>query len=157
MGTNKGLKIGFDFDGVLCTSNLTLLRLMDLSTKETREALEEWYYREQKPELNPELFLSDGDEFIVITGRFNSLKKLTEKWLNKFCPNVKKIIYVDLGPAYDCSKDEVINWSIKLAELKAKAINEEKLDVFFEDNGDTVKRLRELCPNTKIIKYGGKL
>jgi uncharacterized HAD superfamily protein len=151
-------RYGFDIDGCLCTANISLLRLIDQLPDSQRKLVEYWYYREQKPELNPEMFLDENDEYIVITGRSKDLKDVTETWLKKFCPNYKKLIMVDLGPAYDAVNEEDLTlWSIEQAKRKAKVINKEKLDVFFEDNGDTVEYLRSLCPKTKIIKYGGRL
>ena len=148
------MKFAFDIDGVLCTISITTLRMLDMMPKETRDQVEPYYYREQKPLLNPELFLASGDEYIVITGRSEKFRQDTEIWLKKFCPNCKKLIMANLLPAYD---NNVEDWSKKQAELKAKIINEEKIDVYFEDNGTCVEHLRGLSPNTKIIQYGGRI
>lgn len=120
-----------------------------------RKLAEPYYYREQKPLLNPELFLASGDEYIVITGRSKGLLADTEAWLKKFCPNYKKLIMANLGPCYDDINVE--DWSKRQAELKAKIINEEKIDVYFEDNGTCADYLRKLCPKTKIIQFGGRI
>lgn len=116
---------------------------------------EPWYYLEQKPLLDPQMILGENDEFIVITGRSKDKKEITEKWLNKFCPKYKKLFVCGLGPAYGLTTKQVNNWSETQAKLKAKIINEEKLDVFLDDNGKVVNYLRKHCPNTKIIHYGG--
>lgn len=130
---------------------------MDGLTIEKRKMAEPWYYKERSPLLNPELFLDGEDEYIVITGRALKHKNITEVWLKKFCPTYKKLYVADLGAAYNLSTEEIKNWSESQAILKSKFINEEKLDVYFEDNGTVVKELRKLCPNTKIIHYGGGL
>jgi len=151
------MKIGFDLDSVLCTGNVTLLRVMDMFTEEERENVEPFYYESQKPLLNPELFVGEDDEYIIITGRSLRFKEVTEKWIKKFCPNYKKLYMGNLDPAYGMTREGVNNWGCKQAKIKAKIINNEKLDIYIEDNGEVVKHLRKLCPNTKIIHYGGGL
>ena len=47
-------------------------------------------------------------------------------------------------------------WGLIQAERKAKALNDNNIDVFFEDAPDVVKHLRRLCKNTKIVQYGGR-
>jgi hypothetical protein len=47
-------------------------------------------------------------------------------------------------------------WSLIQAERKAKALNDNNIDVFFEDAPDVVKHLRRLCKSTKIVQYGGR-
>jgi hypothetical protein len=131
--------------------------MIDQMTPKERLAVEEWYYMERKLQLNPELFLNDGDSFIIITGRSEKVRFETEWWVDKYCPNCKKLIMVDLGPSYGCTNGEVKDWSKEQARRKAEIINKEKVDVYFEDNGECVLKLRKLCPNTKIIKFGGNM
>lgn len=146
---------GFDLDNVLCDGNITILRMIDQMTPEKRTAVEEWYYLERKPLLNPEYLLADNDKYIIITGRSEKVRFETEWWIQKYCSNCTKLIMVDLGPAYNCTNGEVKKWSQEQARRKAEIINKEKVDIYFEDNGECVLQLRKLCPNTKIIKYGG--
>lgn len=149
------MRFGFDLDKCLCDGDITVLRIIDQMTPEKRIAIEGWYYLERRPLLNPEDFLSSADEYIIITGRSKSIESVTQQWVNKYCCNCKKLIMVDLGPAYNCTNGQVKEWSKEQARRKAAIINEEKVDVYFEDNGECVAELRKLCPNAKIIKYGG--
>lgn len=126
-------------------------------TPEQREQIEEWYYLDREPKLNPEDFLGKGDEYVIITGRSQKMAISTSDWVDKYCPNCLQLFIVDLGPAYNQTTKEVINWSKEQAKRKAKVINSEKVEVYFEDNSECVKELRKLCPKTKIIQYGGKL
>ena len=150
------MKIGFDIDGVLADINITALRMIDFMPKKHRKEVEFWYYAEVKPQLNPELFVGENDEYIVITGRDEDKKEVTERWVKKFCPRYKKL-YMTNAKVQELANavgEEVVQWSINQGNKKAEIINKEKLDIFFDDNEDCVNRLRELCPNTKIIKYG---
>ncbi len=150
------MKFGFDLDGTLCNSDITLLRMIDQMTPEQREAIEEWYYLDREPKLNPEDFLGEDDEYIIITGRSKKVELITHEWVEKYCANCKKLFIVDLGPAYGCTNGQVLHWSKKQARLKSKIINREKVEVYFEDNGECVKELRKLCPKCKIVQFGGR-
>lgn len=151
------MKFAFDIDRCLCDGNIAVLRLMDMLSEEQRKNVEKWYYMERKPLLNPEEFLTDDDEYIIITGRSLKFEEITKKWVQKFCPNHRGLFMANLSPAYGKSNEYFKTWDKKQAALKADIINREKADVYFEDNREVVKHLRKLCPNTKIIHYGGGL
>ena len=55
------------------------------------------------------------------------------------------------------NKEGWVDWLEKVAIAKAKVINQLGLDIYFEDIPVIVVRLRELCPKTKIIQYGGRI
>ena len=145
------MKIGFDLDGVLCDTDSSFLRFLVLTPPfdediETRKKVEKWYFGERKPRLDPELFIGDGDEYYVITGRDDeNMGDLTRKWCRKHVPNAKEV----------CCVGEY--WK-PAVEAKAKKIVELGLDVYFDDHPEGVKKLRELLPGqVKIIQYGGQL
>ena len=65
------MKIGFDLDGVLCDTDMNFLRLLERvppfqDDLEKMMEFESWYFNERKPLLNPENFMSEGDEYYVI-------------------------------------------------------------------------------------------
>jgi ADP-heptose:LPS heptosyltransferase len=151
------MRLGFDLDSVLCNSDITMLRMIDQMTPEQREAIEEWYYLDREPKLNPEDFISDEDEYVIITGRSEKMRDVTVDWVEKYCANCLQLFIVDLGPAYNCTTKQVANWSKEQAKRKAKIINQEKVEVYFEDNSECVKELRKLCPKCKVVQFGGKL
>jgi len=149
------MKIGFDLDGVLRTLDLFPLRIC----KEISDDYDmmKWYYMLLKPELNPFMFLSEDDEAYIISMQKDRDRELTEKWLRKFLPTITAHVLVHNWNASDwkAQNSEKINneWSSQ----KATKIKELGLEVFFEDDPQVVKQLRELCPETKIIQYGGRL
>jgi len=151
----KQMRIGFDLDGVLCKIDVGLLRVIDNMQPEANKSAEEWYYRERKPELNPLLFMSKDDEMIIITSRPKRLEYITIPWVKRYFPNTK-LIQTDHETYKGSSKEELKNWLKEMANTKAIPINKEKIDVYFEDSPSTVQQLRKLCPNTKIIHYGGR-
>ena len=155
MGTNKGLKIGFDFDGVLCSLDTPMLIwIASYKNKEVAKMMEEWYYRDQKSLLDANLFLSDEDEMFIITGRPKYLYDISKIWVDKFYPKAH-LELVGEQTMSNSPKDK--NKWFNHAECKAKRINELELDVYFDDEPETINDLRKLCPNTKIIKYGGRV
>ena len=156
------MRVGFDLDGVLCGINVGVLRIIDnIQRGDVKRSSEEWYYRERKPLLNPHFFLSEKDEMFIITSRSERLSHITKTWVRHFFGNrvtEKRLIIVShetkkLGN----SKMQVNKWLREMGEKKAKTINKLELDVYFEDSPETVQVLRKLCPNTKIIHYGGRL
>lgn len=143
------LKIGFDIDGVI-------VPLSEIEIRLTHEFpnLERIYYDTRKIQLIPQDFISNDDEAFMITGRRAALIPQTEAWHKKYFPNISLVI-LSVEP-YE--KDEDIeDWMKRSAVAKAKKINELELDVYFEDMPATVRELRKLCPNTKIIQYGGRI
>ena len=149
------MKIGFDLDGVLCNVDVGLLRVIDNMKDEVKKSAEEWYYRERKPLLNPILFLSAEDKFYIITSRPKRLEYITRPWVNRYYPNA---IFINTDhetlTKKDNDREAIKDWLKKMAEKKAELVS--KLDVYFEDSSDTVYWLRKMCPDTKIIQYGGR-
>ncbi len=145
--SKKGLRIGFDIDGVLTDmkGSSWALRIKD-------ENLTQLFCGEARPLLNPKLFLHEDDEIFIITARSKNLREITQKWCDKYFPGVS-IYQVDVK-AWK-SSDDWKGWFEEVARSKAKLINVLGLDVYFEDQPKTVTKLRELCPRTTIIQYGG--
>jgi len=150
------MKIGFDLDGVLCDIDVAVLRMLDnIPNEDVKTSVEEWYYRERKPLLNPKLFLRTSDEFHIITSRPKRLAKLTMRWVGHYYPNSKlHIVFQDTIKNGD---QDVANYCKKKVAIKARKINELGIDVFFDDEAESFDYFRELCPNCKVIKYGGRL
>lgn len=151
------MKLGFDIDGVLCGINMVNLNLMDivLTTKQ-QEQMEVYYYDEMQPQLNPELFVGDDDTYYIITGRHEGLRKITERWVEKYCPHVQELYMVGGTPWYKCNDVEHIEVHKSSAEKKADIINKIGIEWFIDDSPKVVKILRELCPNTVVMQYGGR-
>ena len=101
-------------------------------------------------QLNPLDFVDETDELYFITGRNDCLTEITQKWVKKYFP-MAKLFILDIGAK------EIHNFSELQANLKQKIINENQIDVYFEDNPTVFSLLRKLCPNTKIIHYGSRL
>ena len=150
------MRIAFDIDGVIAEQDACMLRAVDLleMTEETRDIINNYYYLERRVLLNPLLFLAEGDELFFITGRNSKYSKITERWIKQFFPNSTLIVVNHGDPVNITNLDK---WFVKQAKLKAKYINELNIGVFIDDCEEVVFELRKLCPNTKIIKYGGRL
>lgn len=145
-------------DGVLCEIDVALLCVMKdiLNVQEYREA-EDWYYRERKPLLDARLFLAKDDEMFVVTSRSKEIAEFTRQWMDKYYPNAQ-LFFVHQPMYTSTNENEIERWTKKKVELKAEMINKLKLDVYFDDEATSAfGYLRKLCPNTKIIKYGGRL
>jgi len=156
------LRIGFDLDGVLCDIDIPVLRILDNLPDEQKESVEEWYYRGRVPMLNPYMFKSIDDKIFIITGRSKHLLDITKNWIKRFLPDVymRGNFYV-VGDSNDLldnenTEKEIDLWVKRRMQEKADMINKLKIDVFFDDTYNT-PILRKLCPNTKIIQYGGQL
>jgi len=108
--------------------------------------------------LNPvEFLLFSEDEYYIITSRMEKGKRITEEWVRKYCPACKKLFILDDGFPKENNEKAVYEWLDKMANSKAKIINKYKIDVYFEDSSYIVKKLRKLCPNCKVINYGGRV
>lgn len=148
------MKVGFDIDGVILDIDLGLIRMIDhMDSEEARKEVSKFYYALRRRQLNPIDFLHDDDELYFITSRSEEYQEVTERWAKKYFPQAKLIV---LGHAEPTKESKLDSWFVRAAKKKAKAINENKIDVYFEDTGPVVKILRELCTNTKIIQYGGR-
>ena len=151
------MKIAFDLDGCLCNIDVAVLRMMDNQPEDVKASVEEWYYRERKPLLDPRLFLSEGDELYIITSRPERLAIITSRWISRYYPkSILRFAYHETMENGVNSKEEVSDWLKHQAKVKADILNDLNLDVYFEDSPVTVKWLREFCPNIKIIHYGGR-
>ena len=158
---NEGvnMKIGFDLDGVLCNIDVATLHLIVNTTPEdARCSTEEWYYRERKPLLDARLLLSKDDEFYIITSRPERLQEITKLWVKHYYPQARLYFVSQESLRPDENNNESIkNWCFNKVQLKAQKINELGIDVFFDDEAEAFEEFRKLCPNCKIIKYGGRL
>jgi len=156
------VRIGYDLDGVLCDIDVAVIRIMDNLPKVQRDSVEEWYYRDRKPRLNPYLFGLPEDEVFIITGRQQQLKDITTTWVTKHFPDIiKSGRFFIVGAENDTlngvnDKDEIEKWCQRRIKEKADMINKLKLDVYFDDNV-FIQDLRELCPSCKIIHFGGRV
>jgi len=152
------MRIGFDLDGVLAESDIPMYRIADQFNKEISNEIYQWACRTAKPLLNPEEFmLEPEDEYIIITARNNSVKDITKRWVNKYCKGCKQLIMLNHDLPNQLLGIEVIEWLNEIAEAKAKSIKENNIDIFFDDSSYICKRLRKLCPDVKIINFGGRI
>jgi len=154
------MRIGFDLDGVLAKTDIPLFRVADMSLdKEKRRDVYNWKFKLSETLLNPiDLILFEEDEYYIITSRDSVSREITERWVKMYCPHCKELIMLDSGlPDKNASVEEVMAWVERMADDKAKVINERKIEVYFEDSPTIVRKLRKLCPNTKIIQYGGRI
>lgn len=118
----------------------------------TRTSL--FYYLIRNRQLNPVDFLHDDDELFIITGRDEKYADITKHWAEKYFPMAKLIILGQDEPELDT---DINDWLTKQAKIKSRALKKYKIDVYFEDTPEIVKRLRELCSDIAIIQYGGRM
>lgn len=152
------MRIGFDLDGVVQEIDLGLIRVMDHNkSEEERRDICNFYYISRRQQLNPLDFCHENDELFFITGRPKDQLELTTRWKNKYYPMAKLVLLnKDNKDAY-CIGLSIEEWLKKQAMIKARAIIENKIDVYFEDTPGIVLELRKICPHTKIIQYGGRI
>lgn len=150
------IKIGWDLDGVLVDIDVATLRLIDhIEDREERLFLEEWYYRDRNPLLNPKMFMSPEDRGFIITARPMYVYPITLSWCNHFFPYlelynlpIKFTIEVLGNSGFD-------TWFQKIVKLKADAIKQLKIDLYIDDNIDIVRGLR--ARGIVAIQYGGRV
>jgi hypothetical protein len=142
------MKIGWDLDGCLAEQNVINICLI----KGNKE-LEEVYYSTVVPKCHPEEYASPKDEVYIITGRGEALRSVTESWMQKWFPKYK--LYMTPVKQW-ATIDGWKVWYKAMAEAKAKQINDLQIDVYFEDMPAIVDELRKLCPNTRVIQFGGR-
>lgn len=151
------MKIAFDLDGCVLHQNLGLLRVLNVIGKDNKEMNDElmkYYCSQLDMNFNPLDFIADGDELSFITGRAPSVEQLSITWAKKYFP-MAKITVTKIQDANN-KQEEMVDWYSLQAEAKAKVINADKIDVYFDDCPEIVSRLRKLCSNCKVIKYGNR-
>jgi len=156
------VRIGFDLDGVLADSSIGLFRAADfLPEASNTEEVYLWVFRTAQPKLNPNrMLLTEEDEYYIITSRFKKAEKITKAWVKKHCPSCKKLIILNhrMLDKVEVGDKEVYEWLDEGAKMKAKALIENNIELYFEDSAYTVKKLREYCPETiKIVNFGDRV
>jgi len=157
------MRLGYDLDGVVLKQDLAVLRMIDAAGDEDKELQSEYmtfYCKHRELLLNPLDFMADGDELFFVTGRSLLMEEATKKWQRKYFPNATLIVTRLLMPTRDNSNygnGALSDWNYEQAKRKAKAIIDNSIDVYFEDNPEVVMHLRVMCPNTKTVQYGGRI
>jgi uncharacterized HAD superfamily protein len=148
------MKIAFDMDGVLCDIDIPALNLINNFYDGEKKLVEDIkYYMSRRPLLNPEDMLHEGDEYIVITARYDGLEEVTTRWLKKYCPNYKELYIV--GSMNSGFRSDYEGWKLKSVKEKIKIMEEYGTDVYFDDNPSLVGLYRELT-DIPVIQYGGR-
>jgi len=148
------MRIGFDLDGVLGDVSVVDWLLNDRVQDEKGRKIILQFLHDPKLKIHPSDLLHDTDEYIIITGRGEKYREITEKWLKKY-GITGRLFMTDVGTAKDYSSLDA--YFEALAVTKARYIKSECIEVYFEDSPDTVIRLRKLCPQCKIVQVGGRL
>lgn len=146
---------GFDVDGVLCDISTSILYMTHLMTDEEAKTTEGHYYSERKPLLNPELFLAEGDKFYVLTSRPEHLRDITERFLNKYCPNYIELIMCGGDGWKPESGIPWADWNHEARLEKARMIMEVGCEVYIDDSPSNVTFYREHL-DIPIIQYDGR-
>ena len=151
------MRTGWDLDGVIADIDLFKLRTIDSMTDEKwKKELSTWYYSTREYQLNPKDYVHEGDEIYIITSRGESLEDITKQWLKKHNVYYDKLIFVHHDPG-NYIGDSLEEWFNRQAQKKAKVLKESGIEVYFEDTPSTVRYLREMCPNIKVIQYGNRI
>jgi hypothetical protein len=162
-GDQVKYKIGFDLDGVLATQSLALLGV--LSKVEGMEYGKEWYYREAELKMDPKKFLGKNDEAVIVTARetIPKIVKITREWVDRHVGKHIPIIWVNrnVPPPIQLGgkvgNKGALDVMDRMAVAKAKVINREKIEVYFDDSEYLVKKLRKMCPKCKVIHFGARV
>jgi len=150
------VRYGFDLDGVIADIDIFKLRVIDSMSGKWQGELNNWYYGTREYQLNPNMFVYEGDEIYIITSRGEHLEEITKQWLKKNSVPYDKLIFVHHNPGKYIG-NELEEWFKRQAQKKAKVLKENKIEVYFEDTPSTVKYLREMCDNIIIIQYGNRI
>ena len=149
------MRVGFDLDGVLADVSVAEWLLTgQLENKEMQDIITSFLH-DPKLRMHPSELLHEEDDYIIITGRGERYRKITERWLRKYGISPTCLFLTNVGVAQDYpSVDDFFD---ALALAKAQYIRSECIDIFFEDSPDVVLRLRKLCPKARIVQVGGRL
>lgn len=128
--------IGTDLDGVLTDVPENFLELKNPDKTFKLDVLRNQWYKNYLKYAPTKLKVKAD---IIITGRKEKYRAVTEEWLKANKVTYKKI--------YFFSGDKT---RVNLIKYKAGIINEEHIDLFYEDDKEIAGHLSRLCPNTKI-------
>lgn len=87
-------------------------------------------------------FLKDVEDLIIISGRKEHFRKVTEEWLKK---NSVSFMSLHMLPNGQFKTREYIT------QFKAKVINENNLMLYYEDDKLMAEELTRLCPICTVI------
>lgn len=142
------LKIGTDFDGVLCYALKKYPSEKNFFQMNGEERKKKWAFDEEemriaKPFLLDKL-LEKYRNFVIITARQEYDRKITEEWLKKYNVEFLKVYYNNLPLTRET-----------ITRFKASTINQLNLSLFLEDDGIMARKLVKLCPNCVIVQIYG--
>lgn len=121
--------IGYELDGVLVSK-------LSFSSNAS-------FVRKMQRDLPNSIFTPDGD-YVIITGRLSDGADETSYWVtNKLHDNPPKKMYHDNSDEDDPEK------------YKAKIINQQGIEVYFESNYDQYEYLHKNCPKCAVIYFPG--
>ena len=147
------MRIGFDMDGVLRTSNLGLLKACIAIDDFEPYKIDQ--LTSTQPLLNPNFFGMIEDELYCITNCMSDESAASKKvWLQHFYGD-----RVNLIPIQVATNAWGEDYAMPIAKAKLEKVLEEGIEVYFEDDPMIVRFMRELLTgkrndSVKIIKYG---
>jgi len=151
------MRLGFDLDGVVVNINTALLRLIDLNKNliDEHNLLLDIYYRNCKNILNPYNLMHENDHAVFITARPIELQNITKRWQEKYYPNIKLIMVGQNPIPQHAANFDFKKWQDDIVERKYKAIIDNNIDIYFDDNPSIIEGLRN--KGITAVQIGGRI
>ena len=137
------IKIGYDFDGVICESEPKPAKSYFKMKRDERKLYNEL---SEAFEATAEMKIIPLQPCCIITGRTLSYKEATETWLENHNITQYKIFY---NP-YAATRKNMITHKVSI-------IIKEKIAVFYEDDPVILKTLSRRIPECNFFLVGGDL
>lgn len=145
----SGIKFGFDMDGVICDYDEGILKLIQHQPSGVSKIdLYKHYYMSRSLMFNPKWILGSNDTCIIITGRSKCYADVTEQWLDDH--NLDYPLYY-CGNGDLCEGMLVDKFFKEIAYEKCLVIEQNDIDIFFEDNPIILDYLRSSTTSCKIV------
>lgn len=149
------MRISFDLDGVIAETHHWFFGLLNITRgldRKLSKSAEMDYYNSLALKIHPRQLMDRHDTGVIITSRKPWAQAITNLWLARHGIDLP-VFFAD--PADQLDWAEYNKASAQAAELKARIMLNEGVEVHFDNNPVLIRHLREFHPDIKAILIGG--
>ena len=152
------MKISFDLDGVIASTDRYFFRLLDIlrgldADKGLLEVMEMDYYESRPLKHHPREFMATSDTGFILTSRKPKATQVTIRWLERYGINLP-LIFSDPDSSIDWTDYE--GASLIAGKYKANVIFQCGIHVHFDNNPYIIRQIRRLHPRVRAVLIGGE-
>lgn len=146
------MKIGFDVDGTIAIETFESIVQTTIDNNECiNEHIKKMlYFSPSKYFYLMKTLLNDNNEIFLITFRWREWQDITLQWIRK--NGIQNIHKINCHfSTLDIRTNSNEEYKVNAINFKTKIINDNQLDIYFDDSKFLVDALIVNCPQTKIV------